>query len=63
MAAKKLYTVGMLARGRGYRTIKVRATSKAEVRRDAKKWLEYGSKVGVFENAKEKAEWEHSHGF
>lgn len=61
MPGKKIYTVGILARGRGYRTIKVRASSKAEVRKDAKKWLESGSKFGVFANAKEKADWESSH--
>ncbi len=57
------YKVGILSRGRGYRSIIVHAANRAAVRRDAKRWLESGAAVGVFTTEKEEAVWLKRHGY
>jgi hypothetical protein len=57
------YTVGIIARGRGYRKIRIRNTTRAAVRASAKRWLEVGSKVGIFANAAEEAAWLKKQGY
>ena len=57
------YKVGIIARGRGYRSILTSAPNKAIVGSQAKKWLEHGSVFGVFANEKEEADWLKKHGY
>lgn len=57
------YQVGIIARGRGYRSILTNAPNKTTVSKQAKKWLEYGSVFGVFTTEKEEATWLKRHGY